>query len=569
MSWREAFQGLTEAAIAAGLEAAALEESKGTVEKAERILREMQAAEDAPTAAAGLAALAALHQRQGWLRQARAEWSLLARDFPRQPVPADGGMEAAEALARKTLAARPFADGDTGPPAGLPDPPWRRLWEVTNARGRYVQVLSLAQPSRPGGLASSQFLEEHIFLFQRERTSRLICRRVRDGKTVYEQDTGQTRSFSTRGVQGHVVVWASGTSATVFGLVSGKALWSAKGSASGARSIHVLRLQGIVVGSSATPGSSSVLVMRPNASTTRVLDLATGRVLWERSVRGTSIGHVQSSARFLILALGRGQDLWVCDTLTGEKLGTIQLKGRYLRQPVMTRHGLLCHTYAVGRAPWALAMHKLPSGEVRWQWDARQPIRNLWVVDPDTVCIAGTDGSLNVVDLASGAVRAKLKPPQAGAQVYAACLGPTGKHLYVSGYGRNRKPTLSVFDLATGKRLQSFGYGTSRYFRPMQLHALARSGELLPIVVHDPPTKTGRVTRASQLCQVKFFGRADGKCREELKLPTSRKDGKFHRLRTVHVQGGVLVVALYTGIEVFGHDPRPAKAAGADAQGKK
>jgi hypothetical protein len=98
---------------------------------------------------------------------------------------------------------------------------------------------------------------------------------------------------------------------------------------------------------------------------------------------------------------------------------------------------------------------------------------------------------------------------------------------------------------------------------------VSRSGNLLPIVVHDPPTKVGRVTRASQLCQVKFFGRADGKCREELKLPTSRKDGKFERLRTVHVQDGTLVVVLYKGVEVFGHAPRPAKAAAGDAQGKK
>jgi len=57
---------------------------------------------------------------------------------------------------------------------------------------------------------------------------------------------------------------------------------------------------------------------------------------------------------------------------------------------------------------------------------------------------------------------------------------------------------------------------------------------------------------------VKFFRRDDGTCLEDLKLPTKRDDGKFERLRSIHVQDGVLLVVLYTRVEAFGHAAPPA-----------
>ncbi len=575
----EAFQAVlrvfagTSAATAAGLEAAALEDKGGVFEKAELILCEMASAGHRPTAAAGLAALASLHERRGWLRQAHAEWTLLADQFPDQPVPLGGERVAAGALARERLAAKPFAGADVGPAKGLPEPPWRRLWETTSGKSRYLQVLSLAQVPRPGSRGVSQFLEEHIFIILREKTSRFICRRVRDGATLYEQDMATTASQRTQyphSTGGHVTVWMGSGSSKVFGLVSGKVLWEAKASATGLRRISSSTR---TAAGGLPQWAAGVVAMRPRPSTVRVVDLATGRALWERTFRGMTVSTVQSAGPYLLIATGRNAELWVCDAFSGEKLGTLGLQGRYTRAQVMTRHGLVCQSYTTGRTRQLLTLYELPSGKTRWTWEAKQHPRSLQLLDADTLCVVGTDGTVQVVDVATGKPRAKMQGEGAGRYVYGVCLSADGKHLYASGYGmakdNKRTMTLTVFDLAAGKRLQTFTYGESRYVRPTQIDALARSGRLLPLVVQDPPTKQGKATRPSQLCRVRFYRRADGQCEEGLALPSSREDGKFEKLRSIHVQDGALIVVLYSGVQVFGHGAQPAGAPEREAAADK
>ncbi|MBM4017089.1 MAG: hypothetical protein FJ288_01970, partial [Planctomycetes bacterium] len=139
----------TPAAADAGLEAAAMAEKKGPFEVAEAILREMARSEHPPTAAAGLAALADLHQRQGWLAQAAVEWLRLKEAYPDVPVPVPGpgprggspdpprsnGTKAAASLAQERLAEKALGAARERLFAGMPEPPWRLLWESKDKSG--------------------------------------------------------------------------------------------------------------------------------------------------------------------------------------------------------------------------------------------------------------------------------------------------------------------------------------------------------------------------------------------------------------------------------------------------
>jgi len=540
----------TPAAVEAGLQAAALEEKRGAIERAELVLREMAASEHRPTAAAGLARLAGLHERQGWLRQAHAEWSRLAARFADATVPTAGGPQAAGTLARKHLADAALAAAAKAPWRGAPKPPWRLVWDYkSEGKIPYISAVSYASSQHPQQADASQFLEKHIFLLRRYKESKVVCKRLRDGATVYERDIGAGRNQYPVCPEANLVAWSGSGGTTVYGLVSGKELWTHKTGSATHRPINIYRSSSMGPAAS----SKSVLVLRPDGSTVRVIDLATGGVQWERSFRGRAVGWAQDIGRYLILSESRSHELWVCDAFTGEMLTTIELKGRYIRTPYATEHGLLCETYGQG-GQRTLALYELPSGKPRWQHDAKQPLRATYVLSDDIACLHLINGDLHIVELATGAVRSKIEGAELKGNVYRPALDATGRYLYLGVYGADRKSRLEVIDLETGKKTRSVAYATGRYVHTTAMSAWARAGDLLPVIVRDPPKKEGNRVRASQLSQVKFIEASTGKVREELKLPVGREDGKVEKLRSIIVQDGVIVLVGYNWIMAFAHD---------------
>ena len=541
----------TPAAVEAGLQAAALEEKQGATERAELILREMAASEHRPTAAAGLARLAELHERQGWLRQAHAEWSRLAARFADTTVPAGGGPQAAGALARTRLADAKLTEAANAPRQTAPKPPWRLVWDYkSEGKVPYINAVSYASSQHPQQADASQFLEKHLFLLQRYKTSTVVCKRLRDGATVYERDIGNGRNQYPVCPEANLVAWSGSGGTTVYGLVSGKELWTHKTGSATPRPINIYRSASM---GAVSASSTSVLVLRPDGSTVRVIDLATGGVLWERSFRGRAVGWAQDIGRYLILSESRSHELWVCDAFTGEMLTTIELKGRYIRAPHATEHGLLCETYGQG-GQRTLALYELPSGKPRWEYDAKQPLRATYVLRDDIACLHLINGDLHIVELATGTVRSKIEGSELKGHVYRPALDATGRTLYLGVYGADRKSRLEVIDLETGKKTRSVVYATGSYVHTTAMGAWARAGDLLPVIVRDPPKKEGNRVTASQLSQVKFIEASTGKVREELKLPVGREDGKVEKLRSIIVQDGVIVLVGYNWIMAFAHD---------------
>ena len=541
----------TPAAIEAGLRAAELDIESDTIERAELILREMALAEHRPTAAAGLARLAALHESRKWFRQAHAEWARLAKHFADVSVPVGGGVRKVGELAARHLADPAVAAAGEAPQSSTPKPPWRRIWEYkSDGKVPYINAVSYANSQTAGQADASEFLEQHLFLLERYKASKVVCKRLHDGKTVYERDIGSGRNQYPVCPEANLVAWSGSGGTTVYGLVSGKELWTQKGGPSPSHAINLVRSSSF--GQAQSP-TTTVLVVRPDSSTIRVLDLATGGVLWERGFRGRSIGWARDAGRYLVIAESRNQQLWITDAFTGEMLTTIQLKGRYLRMPHAMDNALLCESYGQG-GQRILTLYELPSGKTVWQHDTKQPLRATYVLDDRTACLHLTNGDLHLVELATGKVRSKIEDLKTEGHVVRVVPDPRGKRLYLQVYGNDRKTRLEIVDLATGKKVKSVVYGTGISYGLAQMSFGANAGDLIPVIVREPPTKEGNRVRASQLSAVKFIEASTGVVREELKLPVGREDGLVDKLRQVIVQDDVIVLVGYNWIMAFGHD---------------
>jgi outer membrane protein assembly factor BamB len=541
----------TPAAIEAGL-AAADQAARHTVERAELILREMVASVHRPTAAAGLARLAELHQGQGWLRQARAGWSQLAEDFGDISVPATDGARNAGDLARERLADPLLAaavDGDDG--HGVPPPPWRLVWEIKpDDKVRYISAVSYAAQNPSPPHLASQFMDDHLFVLHTHSTSKVICVRLRDGKTVLERDIGNGRRQYPLCPEANIVAWVGQKDMTVFGLISGKELWSGKMGTADSRSIQLRRS---TVSRQSAASAATVLGLHPDSSTVRAIDLATGRAMWERSLRGRAVGWAGETGRYFLLSANSNRELYVLDVFTGKVAGAIDFEGRYRSLTHVSDRGLLCQTYT-RTGEHTLALYDLASGKPMWEYHPEQMVRNTTFLDADAACLLYVNGDLEILDLASGKVRTKFEQVQTGGHVVRAEPDPKGKRLYLQVYTADRKTQLRTIDLETGKQTRSVTYsqGLSHAFRRIAIGAHA--GDLIPVVVRDPAKKEGNRVRSSNLSQVKFIEASTGLVREELKLPVGRKDGKVEKLRQVIVGDGVIVLVGYNWLKAFGHD---------------
>ena len=542
----------TEASVRAGLDAVALAEADGRFETAELILHEMRRSRDDAARASALAGLARIHQDAGWTTQSRAEWRRLADAFPETEVVFGNERHAAGALAQRQL--EDLGVPVPGPSATLPPPPWRRLWKV---EGQHLNLLvpPAGELRNFGHAGASQFLLEHALIWTLSPSRSLACRRLRDGRAVYACDlTGRSISFGgDKPREGHVVIARSGQEVAAIGLVSGEVLWSRKEPVSAKRSgiFHAHMIVNLMQRAmfrglwSTGRAATGALVFCPDPRSVRSLDLATGRVLWQRTFRRRTFSGIQEAAGLVCLVMDGGRELMLCDATTGTHRGTLALD---LGPPhawslVMLGDGFLAQPRDPKTGAYGLAFRDLPTGRERWHVDASPQPRMVYPLDPQTVCLVEQGRTVEIRDLATGALRGRCDIGGAAlGHLAAASLGPTGRRLYVVSR-QGMQSGLVIADLETGEA-QTYAFGDKQAGRPLPAELYAATGEYLPYVERVEGTRRYRV---------RFLRRSDGQPAEDVTLPSSSDDGTFENLSTLVCRGGVLLVVTNHSVEAFGH----------------
>jgi len=558
----------TPAAVEAGLKAAAAEAATGIFEKAEVILREMARSGHRPTAAAGLAGLADLHQKKGWLSQARWEWATLAKEFADTPVPLDGKPKTGAALAAERLAAKALAEADEDMFKGVQEPPWRLAWKASQPPGQGYPV-KLRQSPRLGVLEFSQFLEQHL-LFQRHgQEMRLACRRVSDGQTLYDVQLGQPPNHvylqAHQGARdGHIVLLQGNNILKGFGLVSGKPIWTRAEPAARATGIQFAVRWRMNIYQRASGGvPTGCVVQRPNPSTVRVLELATGDVRWERTFRRRQVAWAQEAGCYVLLSL-EGGECWVCDAFSGDRLSTFEFEEGprigYPRSLQVTRHGALYQGWDPAKSRNRVSLLELPSGKTLWSADLGQAYRQPILLNEDLFYLAGMPG-LELRDVATGEARFTLPQDKLPGNLNNVTLSADGKVLGFCTYDGQGKMRMNAVELATGRLIEGEGTGIQLFGGTDIAEAWARSGDLIPWMTMDPPVKQGNTMRHTNLRNIGFTRKSTGKILEGHGLPSPRPDGKFENVNQLFVQDGMLILMRHDGTQVFGHDPNPPKDA--------
>ncbi len=543
--------GGTEEATRAGLDAAALADTDGQTETAELILHEMLRSPHEETRAAALARLAHMHQAAGWTVQARGEWRRLADAFPQTPTVFDGETTPGETLGRRHL--EDLGPADPAPSRTLPPPPWHSLWKV---EGRHVNLLlppagELRHFGHPG---ASQFLLEHALIWRLSPSRGLVCRRLRDGKAVFDCDLAD-RSVSFGGSkprEGHVVIARNSREVAAIGLVSGKVLWSRKeGMSTNRASAHMIRnlmqramFRGLWGTGRAATGT---YVFCPTDRSVRALDLATGRLLWQRTFRRRRFSGIQEASGLVCLVMDGGKALMLCDALTGADRGTVALD---VGQPhawslLMLGDGFIAQPRDPKTGAFRLAFRDLAGGGERWALAPSPQPKMVFPLDPETVCLVERGKSVEIRDLATGGLRGRCEADVPILPHLAdVCLGPTGRQIYlVSRQGM--QSSLAIVDLEAGEA-RTYDFGENQAGRPLPAELYAAAGDYLPFVERVEGTRRYRV---------RFLRRSDGQPAEGIALPSADGDGTFENLSTLVCRDGVLLVVTNRSVEAFGSLP--------------
>lgn len=556
----------TQVAIEAGMRAAESEATSGIFEKAEAVLREMVRSQHQPTAAAGLAGLADLYQKKGWLWQARGTWELLARQYPDTLVTFQGATKAGKVLAAERLADKALAEAERDMFRGVPEPPWRLVWSSQVQPG-FAYPIKIRQSPAAGVLGFSQFLEQHLFFQRHGADGKLICRRVSDGQTLYEAPLARPPHYlyfqAHEGArEGHIALLQGNNAWEGFGLVSGKTIWSRTqpvGQPAGVRFASFAWRANIQY----MPGSgvpAGCVVLRPSSNSVRVLELATGEDRWERSFRRRQVVWAQEAGRYVLLSLDGGE-CWICDAFSGERVGMVDLGDSqqvgFPRSFQVTRLGALFQKWEPTKGGNKVSLLELPSGKVLWSLDLGQEYRQPVLLNDELFYLQGANRGIELRELATGAVRFSLPQEKLQGYISNLSLSPDGKTLGFWAHDGQGKMRSGFVDLTTGNVVQ--GVSTGGNIVGIDLAEVwARSGDLVPWMAMET-IKEGNVVRHTNLRTIGFTRKSDGKALEGHRLPSPRPDGKFENVNQLFVQDGMLILVRHDGIQVFGHDPNPLK----------
>jgi hypothetical protein len=279
----------------------------------------------------------------------------------------------------------------------------------------------------------------------------------------------------------------------------------------------------------------------------------TGKVGWERDFEFQPLQGVRVHGEFVTAAL-QGGELQVCDRTTGAKLGRFSPD-----TPPSIRWLAFTESGVVHCTADSLVCRRLPDGQLAWKLPfAAIHIQRFDMPDRRTLCVVGrqADGTARalVVDAVSGQVITPIPSEAVGVNPINITMTRDRKLAHVTAYDNQGGQRLTILDVATAKTLAAFRLG--RINRPIQGDESLGGGELIPLLISDPPIRINNNSfRGSILHAVYFLRKSDGKVLKGLKLPVQREDGKIENATAVTVRGPALLLYTHQGVTAYGHDP--------------
>jgi outer membrane protein assembly factor BamB len=540
-------------------------------ERSELILRNLAGSSNRAVAAAGAVALAQAYQGKGWPRQAHQAWTAVQKNLADAMVEqADGKQATALDLAAAALASiKVTGDTSLAIDRKMPDPPYEKTWGHQH-NGQYYLDMDEIDPS--------QFLEDHLVMLNTS-TSKIVCKNVETGNDLWQlslQRSNYSGSSTTNGRivqfnnytfpngrlvrQGHIGMLTAPDRLMAFGLTSGKQLWEASALDSSAR-----RNQGYYYGYNNNPmmpvtmGSGVVAEYGVGAdrgeTQVRALDAQTGKVRWLAEFKSDNIAGLCAGSDCVFVFVNNGSETIICDALTGKRTGRIRFENRQPHFPLaFTKHGLLAINMQEA------TLYELPSGKKKWS----QPLTNkggivfsgyqrIDMIDDDRVCVL--NGGLFVLDIKAGKVLAQSTAAELGGRyINDAAASPDGKEIVAIGYGNQGEQTINIMDTATGKVKAAINLG-KRVGQQIQASKVAASGELIPVLINDPPKDMGggRLQYTNN-ATIAFYRKSDGQ-RVDVQLPGGDAAMRVQNAQSPIVRGNVFMMLTYQNITAYRRVP--------------
>lgn len=499
---------LTSEAAAATEQAAWLAADNGQIEQAELLLRDLADAGDDFASPPALAALARLHARRGWARQAAGEWRELAARYHWASMEMEGGARPVKSIVEQALAelgpaAKPAQSG----PDVLAEPPLKPYWRVESPGAALLD----------DGSPLTQFLSETA-LFYLPASHQILARRLTDGEPRWAMDrlpqttpeavVREGRVFAARGLlfpnggvrrDGHVgILWTNDRVVGV-GLVSGKQLWEYRieGRLSD-RSPGVQWGNGVFNATGlekvdASAGVVAVHVAESRFDAVHVLDSGTGRLRWSRQFDRQPIDGVRVVGGMVAVASEGGSRLALFDRHDGHLVRDISLAGRNDRMPLAWTDEVVAYASTDGR----LGVRSLADGQSRIvpmasvQFSRMANLgRGILVLIEPVGDGNGPSHNLHLVNLTEIPVRHwSVKGAAAGMQsIHDVGLSRDGGTLAAVAR-KGAEMSVLLFNVRTGQIMAKAQAPEGRAMR-IDIRSIAGSGELLPALVSDMAVET-------------------------------------------------------------------------------
>jgi len=540
-------------------------------ERSELILRDLAASPNRAIAAAGAVALAQSYQAKGWHRQAHHAWQKVKRDFADALVEQAGKQVNAADLAQAALVGiKITGDANLAVDRRMPDPPYEKAWSL-QTNGQYILETDNDDPS--------QFLEDHLITLA-TGNSKIICKNVETGADVWHLSLTQSNfsgSSTTNGRivqfnnynfpsgrlvrQGHVALLAAPDRIMGFGLASGQKLWEVaalqlpdRQNRYGYYYGHMNPMQPIAIGCGVVADFG--MTQDRGEIAVRALDAQTGKVRWITELKNDNVAGLAAAMDCVFVFVNNGAEMVICDATTGRRTGRIKFENRQPQFPISwTKHGMLAINMQKA------TLYELPSGKEKWS----TPIvsnkggmvfsgyQRIDAIDDNRVCVL--NGGLFVLDLKEKKQIAEASGTDLGGRyINDAAASPDGKEIIAIGYGNQGEQTINVVDTATGKVKAAINLGP-RVGQQIQAGKVAAAGDLLPVLINDPPKDMGGGRKQyTNNATIAFFRKSDGQ-RVDVKLPGGDAAMRIQNAQSPIVRGNVFMVLTYQGLTAYRRTP--------------
>ena len=540
-------------------------------ERAELVLRDLTASPNRSIAAAGGVALAKSYETKQWSRQAHQAWTKVQREFADVEVEQGGKRVKAGDLAQASLATiKVSGDASLTIDRRMPEPPYEKSWAHQH-NGQYYLDTDDADPS--------QFLEDHLMMLNTSN-SKIVCKNVETGADLWHlslQRSNHSGSSTTNGRivqfnnynfpngqlvrQGHIALLSAPDRLMAFGLTSGKQLWETAALMPANQQNRFGYYYGAANPIMPVAVGSGVVVdygigKDRDETQVRALDAQTGKVRWMSEFKNDQIVGLNAARGHVFVFVSNGNEVVICDAITGQRTGRIKFENRQPQFPIAwTRHGMLVTNMQKA------TLYDLPSGKEKWSapltGKGNQVIftgyQRIDMVDDNRACIL--NGGVFVLDLRDGKVIVEASAADLGGRyINDAAASPDGKEIVAIGYGNQNEQVINIIDTTTGKVKSSINLG-QRIGQQIQASKVASAGELIPVLINDPPKDLGGGRKQyTNNATVAFFRKSDGK-RVDVKLPGGDASMRVQNAQSPLVRGNVFMVLTYQNITAFRRVP--------------